>query len=341
MSVGIVSYGAYIPRLRIRVDEIARVWGEDVERVKRGLGVEEKSVADMDEDATTMGVEASRYALERVKVDPKLIDAVYVGSESHPYAVKPTSTIVAEAIGAKTSIMASDTEFACKAGTAAMQICMGMVEAGHIRYGLAVGTDKSQAAPGDALEYTASSGAAAFILGRDNLLAEIEGTFSFTTDTPDFWRRDGARYPSHGGRFTGEPAYFKHVIGATKGLMERLGTNPDDYDFLVLHQPNGKFPVQAAMEMGFRREQVLPTLVVGKIGNAYSASSLLGLCKILDGCRGGERILMTSYGSGAGSDSFSIRVLREAPRGIPTVDEMISMAKYIDYSRYIRCCEMI
>jgi len=206
MSVGIVGYGGYVPRFRIKAEEIARVWGEDGKRMSGGLNVYEKSVPGMDEDAATIAVEAARNAVQHASISPQEIGALYIGSESHPYAVKPTATIVAEAIMATPDLMAADLEFACKAGTAGIQMCMGLVKAGMLKYGMAIGTDTSQSRPGDVLEYTASAGGAAYIIGGENLVAEILDTYSFTTDTPDFWRRDSAEFPSHGGRFTGAPA---------------------------------------------------------------------------------------------------------------------------------------
>ncbi|RLJ07561.1 MAG: hydroxymethylglutaryl-CoA synthase, partial [Candidatus Aenigmatarchaeota archaeon] len=127
MSTGIVGYGAYIPRLRIKAEEIAKVWGADEESIKRLVG--EKSVPEIDEDATTIAVEASRDAIQRAGINPEKIGAVYVGSESHPYAVKPTASIVAEAVGATPNLTAADLEFACKAGTAGFQAAMGLIEA--------------------------------------------------------------------------------------------------------------------------------------------------------------------------------------------------------------------
>ena len=252
LASGIVSYGVYIPRYRIRVSEIARVWG-DSDDISSGLRVFEKSVPDLDEDAVTIAVEAARNALMRADLDPCRIGAIYVGSESHPYAVKPTGTIVGEAICSSSTFTAADFEFACKAGTAAIQACLGLVASNMIDLGLAIGSDVSQGAPGDMLEYTAAAGGAAYIIGSRDLAAEIDGIYSFTTDTPDFWRREGMPYPEHSGRFTGEPAYFKHVTSAATGLMERLGTNPSDYDYAVFHQPNGKFPVRVARKLGFTK----------------------------------------------------------------------------------------
>jgi len=337
MSTGIVGYGAYIPRLRIKAEEIAKVWGADKESIKRLVG--EKSVPEIDEDATTIAVEASRDAIQRAGINPEKIGAVYVGSESHPYAVKPTASIVAEAVGATPNLTAADLEFACKAGTAGFQAAMGLIEAGRIEYGLVIGADTSQGKPGDALEYTASAGAGAYVLGKKNLVAEIEDTFSFTTDTPDFWRRDGEEFPRHAGRFTGDPAYFRHVISCTKGMMEKLGLNVSDYDYFIFHEPNEKFPLTVAKILGIPKEKILPGLLVPYIGNTYSGNVPLGLAAVLDQAKPGERILATSYGSGAGSDSFSIVVkegIEEKRKKGRLVWDMINDKVYIDYATYAR-----
>ena len=342
MTVGIVSYGAYVPRYRIKIEDIASVWGDDVKSLIGGLRVYEKSVPDMDEDTVTISVSAARSALNKTDIDPERIGAVYTGSESHPYAVKPTSAIVAEAISATPNLTAADLEFACKAGTAGIQMCMGLVESEMVDLGLAVGADVAQGAPNDALEYTAAAGGSAYLIGKEgkvDLAAIIEDTVSFTTDTPDFWRREGMDYPEHGGRFTGEPAYFKHVTGAANSLMDKMGTKPDDYDYAVFHQPNGKFPVRVAKILGFTQEQIEPGLVVPRLGNTYSGSCLMGLSATLDIAKPGDRIFVTSFGSGAGSDAFSIKVTEhiEKIRGSePTVEEMLANPIYLNYAQYAK-----
>lgn len=338
MSIGIVGYGAYIPRFRITVDEIARVWGDDAENIKKGLMITEKSVPDIDEDTVTISTEAGRNALLRAGINPVDIGALYIGSESHPYAVKPSGTVVAEALGLGESLMLADFEFACKAGTAAMQCCYGLVKSGEIKHGMAIGADTAQGRPGDALEYTAAAGGGAFIIGR-RPLAVMDGTYSFATDTSDFWRREGEDYPRHGARFTGKPAYFHHVISATKGLMDKLSLKPSDFAHAVFHMPNGKFPTTAAKELGLSSEQMKVGLVVTEVGNSYSGSSLVGLTAILDQAKPGERILITSYGSGAGADSFSFTVTEEilARRNMaqPT-SHYIENKENIDYGTYIK-----
>ena len=237
-------------------------------------------------------------------------------------------------------VMIADLEFACKAGTTAIQACMGLAESKMIKYGLAIGADTAQGRPNDALEFSAGSGGAAFIIGRDNLIAEIEGTYSYTTDTPDFWRRQHAEYPRHGGRFTAEPAYFKHVMAAAKGMMDRSGTTPKDFDYFVPHQPNGKFPARVAKMLGFEMAKLVPGLITPHIGNTYSGSSMVGLAGVLDVARPGERILLVSYGSGAGSDAFTIKVTKhieeKGKRQEVPIMEQIKDKCYVNYAIYAK-----
>lgn len=334
--VGIIGYGAYVPRYRLPSSEVARIWAGGA----RGGPVKEKSVPGLDEDVITMSIEAARNALLRAEIDPAELRAVWVGSESHPYSVKPTSTVVAEAIGAVPSIQAGDWEFACKAGTEAMVAAISMVGARMGRYALAIGMDTAQGRPGDELEYTAAAGGAAYILGpADEALAVIEGSYSYVTDTPDFWRRADQRYPSHGQRFTGEPAYFKHITEAGLTLMEGLGSTPADYKYCVFHQPNTKFPQRAAKLLGFTPEQNKTGLLSPVIGNTYAGAALIGLTAILDEAQPGDRILMVSFGSGAGSDAFSLHVTDKLPerqnKAIKT-QEYIARRTEVDYGTYVR-----
>ena len=344
-KIGIVSYGANIPRWRIKTEDIASVWGKDGKTISKGLGINEKSVPSIDQDTATISVEAARAALKRCSINPQDIGAIYIGSESHPYAVKPTGTIVGEAIGATPDLMVADYEFACKAGTAAIQSCTALVKAEMIKYGLAVGADTSQAAPGDALEYSASAGGAAFIIGKDNVIANINHTCSFTSDTPDFWRRAQRKYPAHGGRFTGAPAYFRHITNCATNLMQIAGTKPEDYDYAIFHQPNGKFPVSVAKKLGFTFDQIKQGLLVPYIGNTYSGASLVGLASVLDVAKPGDRIFLTSYGSGAGSDGFDISVTEKmndlSRENVPSVFQMVEDKEYIDYGTYAKVTDIL
>lgn len=344
-KVGIVSYGSCVPKYRITVEEISKQWGTNAENYKKGLGLTEKTVPGLDEDTVTLAVNASKQAYGRVGESRK-IGSIYVGSESHPYAVKPTASIVGESLGIGENWTGADLEFACKAGTAGLQIIVSQVESGWVENGLAVGSDTAQGAPGDALEYSAGAGAAAFIVGSENVIASIEHMCSVTTDTPDFWRREKQEYPKHGSRFTGEPAYFKHVVSSTKRLLSETDSKVSDFDHIIFHMPNGKFPLTVAKILNVGIEQLKSGFVVKKIGNTYSACSMLGLVSVLDKCKPGEKILLTSYGSGAGSDSFYIKIneditsfrenIKKYREFDKTFEEQIENKIYLTYGQYIR-----
>jgi hydroxymethylglutaryl-CoA synthase len=349
--VGIISYGTYIPKYRIKTVDIANFWNKqsfpssnderkNEEEIKKRFGLLEKSVASIDEDATTLAVESALVAIESGKIKLEDIKALSVGSESHPYAVKPTSTIVGEILGIPHNYLAIDTQFACKAATAAMRLISMMDELKEHKVGLVIGSDVAQAKPGDALEYTAASAAAAFVMGGGPVIADILSSTSYSSDTPDFWRRDGQKFPSHAGRFTGEAAYFSHIINASSHLLEKTETKPSDYDHVIFHMPNCKFPKEVAKKLGFSPKQLATGFKVEQIGNPYSASSLLGLAAVLDVAKPNQKIFLCSYGSGAGSDAFIIhttsRIVSYQINKKTKVSKQIENKEYIEYSDLIK-----
>ena len=182
--VGIITYGVYIPRYRIKVEEITRVWGANASDITGGLGVFEKSVPDMDEDAATIAVEAARNALIRRNVDPERSAPLYVGSESHPYAVKPTACTVGRGNWCHAEHDRSGLRVCLQGRNGRDPDLHGSGEERMITYGLAIGSDVSQGAPSDALEYTAAAGGAAFVIGNDDPIATIHHTCSFTSGHP-------------------------------------------------------------------------------------------------------------------------------------------------------------
>jgi hydroxymethylglutaryl-CoA synthase len=346
MKTGIIGYGVYIPKYRIKAEEIANAWNQNIQKIKSGLLIQEKSLPGSDEDSATIAVESSQNALARSNIDKTKIGAIYVGSESHPYAVKPTATIIGSALGIGNNYTAADMEFACKAGTAALQACVGLVKSSIISYGLAIGTDTAQAKPGDVLEYSASAASASFVIGNKEteIVATIDETLSLSSDTPDFWRRNKTSYPSHAGRFTGEPAYFTHTINTTKEILKKSSLSIPDFDHVIFHQPNGKFPMLAAKKLGVTKEQLEAGLLAPTIGNSYSACSLVGLCAVLDNAKPNQKILLVSYGSGSGSDAFVItttQLISKKQNLALTTNDYIKNKTYVSYEQYKKFLALI
>ncbi|HUJ84667.1 MAG TPA: hydroxymethylglutaryl-CoA synthase [Candidatus Acidoferrales bacterium] len=333
---GVVGYGVYASRFRIK---------------EAGL---ERAVPFVDEDSVTAAVEAGKLALIHSGVDNSLVGKVYVGSESNPYSVKPIASKVAQVLklgeedGDIQGVDAVDTEFACKAATSIFKDACALVSypRSGIKYAMAIGADNSQAAPrgcpGGELDTFVGYGGAAFIFGKNDVIAQMEGWYSCTSDTPDFWRRDGEPFPMHGGRFTGDPAYFKHVRKATSKLMERLKLKASDIGYFVAHQPNPQFPVRIAKELGFKEEQYLPGIMINKFGNTYSGCVPLSLAAVLDVAKPEELILVGSYGSGAGSDAYLLRTTsqlidkRKQQKANVRFQAENPFIEYVDYQTYRR-----
>jgi hydroxymethylglutaryl-CoA synthase len=339
---GIVGYGAYIPKYRIMNE------GRGV------LGVKERTLPFADEDTTTFSVEAGKRALIHTGLNSSFIKKCFVGSESPTYAVKPIMATVSQALELGEKFEGGffsggvDTQFACKAATDLFIDAAALVNfpAFDGEYVMVIGADNSQAAPGDALDHTVGAGATAFIFGRRDVIATLDHYVAYTSDTPDFYRREGEKYPKHGGRFTGQPAYFKHILTATKRLLEKANMNTDDINYAIAHTPNGIFPQRVLMQVGFTREQIEPNLIASKIGNLYSGSCPTSLAGVLDIANPGDKILMTAYGSGAGSDSYIFtvtkKILEKRERTIPLKEQIENPYRvYVDYTFYRKMKESL
>jgi hydroxymethylglutaryl-CoA synthase len=121
--------------------------------------------------------------------------------------------------------------------------------------------------------------------------------------------------------------------------MQELGWTSKDYNYVVLHQPNAKFPERAAAMLGFEKDQWKTGLLCPVVGNTYSGAAMLGLTAILDEAKPGDRILCVSFGSGAGSDAFSLLVtdrIEGKSRLSPTTQTYINRRTEIDYATYAR-----
>lgn len=281
---GIVGYGVYIPRLRLRVEDIWNLWVNPTDTdviIKKRRGLSEKAVTRWDEDSVTMAIYAAKSSLEIAGITPQELKAVYFGSCTNPYSSEAAGPVVAEALGTSPELFCADCQFATKSGTAALQICAALVTAGMIKYGLAIGSDalSRHVPPNDTLEYSASSGAAAFVLGKDKVIAEIEGIYSYTTLTPEYFRLTGERYIKHAASEDDEylTGYNRHIKKAVEGYLKKYNSKAKDFVYVALSQPDGQMAINVSKEIGFSEEQIRPGLLATDIGDCGSASPLLRL----------------------------------------------------------------
>lgn len=340
--VGIAGYGTWIPFMRVKVDEINRVWGNaSLGRIKNVLKLNERAVLQPNEDTITLGVGAAERALEHAAIDRSSVGAIFLGTCTNPYDSRPSVTLVQEALGLKNGVFSGDIQFAGKSGTTAMQVCLGLIKSGMVNTALAVGSDtiNRHACPGRFAEYSASAGAVAFVLGKDQIVAEIQATASYASELSDFFRVEGERYIQDigdGGKLypAFEVGLVDHTVKAAEALFQKTGLGPEDYDYVVFHQPYPAIPYEVGQRLGFKEGQIGPGVVSTQIGDCGAASSLLGLANILDSAQAGQRILIVSYGFGAGADALSIETtaLIEKKRPQLTVAQILANKSVVDYA---------
>jgi 2-acetylphloroglucinol acetyltransferase len=344
---GIIGYGAYIPFTRIKVEEIHKVWrNTSLEKLKNVLMVHERAVLQPNEDTITLAVAAAKEALSQSGMEREKIDAIFLGTCTNPYDSRPSVTILSEAIGSSPQFIGADIQFSGKSGTTAIQVCLGLINSGMAKAGLAVASDtiNRHTCPGRAYEYTASAGAAAFLLGREEPVAEIMGTISYASDLADFFRVEGERYIQNigaGGELfpAWEIGFVDHVQHASEALMSQLKLKPQDYRYAVFQQPYGFAPFTVGERLGFTKEQIEPGVVAPMIGDCGAASSLLGLVAVLDRAKKGDKIFLASYGFGAGSDALSLEAtsaLEAKRRKVPLSTYLLEKKSYVDYATACR-----
>jgi 2-acetylphloroglucinol acetyltransferase len=340
--VGIVSYGAYIPRRRIAVEETLRIWNNTLLSImKEQLLVSERVVLSPDEDTITMAVEAGRQALDRWGQPYQNIGGLFLGTCTNPYDSRPASTVLVEALGDNRRIHCADIQFSTKSGSSALHIARAMVLSGAANNIMALGSDtmNRHTAPGTFQEYVASSAAAAFILGSepDQIIAEVGPFNTVVSDLSDSFRLDGERYIRSGGLSTLESGVglFKHVSQAVTEYFKEYGYTAKDFDFVVFQQPVGVVPVALCFRLGFSMDQVIPGLIAYEIGDIGSASALVSLALTLDQARPGQKILLASHGFGTGADVTMLTVtenISQFKKTSPTVEEQLKRKDLVDYA---------
>ncbi len=341
MKSGIVSYGASVPYRRIAVKAILDVWGNSsLEILQQHLKLSERAVLFFDEDTNTLAIDAARNALEQLNESPKKLEAVYLGTGTNPWASNPSSTLVAEAIGAPGDIICSDLQFSGKSGTAAMVALLGLCESKMIERGLAIGSDtlNRHVSPGELYEYAASAAAAAFVIGSDQVVARVLGTSSQVSSLNDWFRLEGERFIKTSTSNIPDALRIglaEHVAPAVFALNAKVGLKPSDYTYAVFQQPYGFVPYMLAEILKLEPKQVALGAVADQIGDCGAASALLGLARVLDHAQSGDRILLASDGFGAGADAFAFEVTPEIKkrqgRGRP-VEALLSRKELVDYA---------
>ncbi|MBI5360688.1 MAG: hydroxymethylglutaryl-CoA synthase [Planctomycetes bacterium] len=341
MQTGIISYGTCIPKHRINVKDIFNVWRNVTPEIFDRMSLSERCVLLPDEDSVTMAVSSAQLALDRSGLARDKIGALVFGTCTNPFDTKASSTIILDALGLRNNIICYDLQFGTKSGSSAIIAAASLVESGMAEYAIAVGSDtlNRHFPPGTQMEYSASAGAFACVLGKKDLIAKIEGFTTYASDLSDYFRPEGERYIQLGGGWIGHVSNWgllEHTIPCSKELFAKLKLDPSkDFAGVALPQANGVQPMMVAGTLGLDMFLVMQSVLTPSIGNCGSASALIPLAKLFDYAGANERLFVCSYGCGAGADCLSIVTTPAIESKHPsknTVDEQIDDKILIDYA---------
>ena len=332
MAVGISGYGVYIPRLRIKKEEYAKAWGSF-----SAAGVAEKSVMGFDEDVLTAGAKVSRRALESVPIGPEKVSRFAFASTTAPYLEKLLSGTILVSVGIPNSVLTSDHTTSTRAGTEAMLTAFEHVMGNPTGKAVIAAADAPRASMWSPIEHPLGAGAAAFVLSSDNLIAELEGHASFASEHfgERFKPRDDPLIHDLNVKKFAEGSLISNTTKAGSALLKKLNRKPEEYQHVVIQQPDAKVPATVAARMQFTDAQLASSLISKNLGDLGAASVPLALASALDSAKVGDRIMVISYGSGAGSDALSFKVVGDR-RPVDKVQAETDRKEYIDYVKYLK-----
>jgi len=329
MMSGIIGYGAYVPKYRIKQQDVAIPWG--------GWAMGEKAVCGWDEDIISMAAEALDNAMKHSGVKAADVGALYMGTASSHMIETHLSPILAELHGLSPRASVLDFTGSVNAVGNAVSQCMMAIEAKRISCGVVVGTENRAVGPGSDGEVSFGAAAVAMVIGSEGTIADIEGVESYRTLFLDRWRNAKDPWVSNlfDQRFYRDDGYAKHIEEASKALMAKINRKTADYKLAIFPQVDSRVPGGAGKALGMKN--LFPDLT-GVIGDVGGVSPFLCMTGALDQAKPGERLLMSSYGSGTAT-AFSIVAndAIEKKRGkTRTLEQYIARKAYVDYPAYLR-----
>ncbi len=322
--VGIEAFGQYIPW-----------WRLDLSALGRGRG--ERAIAGFDEDSLTMGVAAGTNCLG--EIDRNTIGGLFFATTTSPYREKQISVTAAAALDFPPAIITADFCNSLRSGTTALQRAVETVIAGTVHRVLVIASDMRLPTPGSEFESTFGNGAAAFLVSRENIVAEYKDGYSVSDEIHDIWRSDEDRYVrSWEARFTRDAGYMRVLPDAISFFLKKARFSEKEISKLACYAPSENEHRSLMKKLGLQRSQIQDPLF-DRIGDTGTAFSLMQLASALESASPGEIILSAGYGSGA--DVCQWNVVRSYSPAVGLQSLLDSRRTLNDYRKYLRWRGMV
>lgn len=321
--VGIVSFGAYIPKWRMALNLIAKGM--------RG----ERAVAGFDEDSVTMAVSAAGNSLKGM--DRNTVGGLFFASTTFPYKEKQAANIVAAASDLRKDIFTVDVANTLRGGTSSFKLAADMVKAGSARNIVVVASDCRLGAPGSTFEQICGDGAGALVIGSTDVAVEIESSFSMYNQIIDVWRADEDKFiRSWDDRFGYSQGYVKTVQEGVKALLKEVNLDPKDFSKVVFYTPDLRRGSEVAIKLGFDPQTQLQDPLIGLMGNTGTAYSLMLLIATLEDAKPGDKILWAGYGDGCDVVVLKVNEQIEKLRNQRGIRKLLESKQYVeDYITFL------
>jgi hydroxymethylglutaryl-CoA synthase len=300
-DIGIVRYGAYMPKYLLERKFIAEAW--DFPSIPGGI-----SVSNNDEDSITMAVEASLDCLG--EIDPSTIDGLYFASTTPPYTEKQCAAVIANALDLRNDILTMDIMDSTRASSIAVARAYETIKAGNADLILVVAADEQKPMPESMYEYQYGDGAAALLIGNKNVVLSIIGYSSTADNVIGPWKRASDDYiRSFEGKHEGIYGYDRNMLAAFKALFEKLKVDPGTVRKAALYATDPRKAASIGKKIGFKSKAVegSPFLEFGNTGNAFS---LMTLMLAIKRANTDDLVAFGNYGDGA--DAFLLKVMDKA-----------------------------
>ena len=296
MSVGIHAFGGYVPRRRLQREVIAatNAWFNPG---LKGLGKGERSIANWDEDAVTMAVEAARDALGSTGRDGDVIQGLYLASTSLPFQDRQNAGIVAEALHLGHSLRTLAVTGSPRAGTSALVTALQAVAGGGGPV-LVVGAEKRRTKAASPLELTTGDGAAALLIAQGGGAARLLGHATETVDFVDHYRGQNQAFDYvWEERWVRDEGYLEIVPKAVVRALDAAAVEPGAVTHFCFPSAARRVAAMLASKLGIPAASVRDNLQ-GTCGEAGAAHPLLMLVHALEQARPGDKVLVTGFGQG-------------------------------------------
>lgn len=331
--VGITSIGCYIPYYFMQRSTIARAWGA---KGQKGT----KSIGNSDEDSITMAVEAA-YECFRF-VDKDKIDSMFYASTTAPYTEKNNSTLISTACNLRSEIHSADFAHSMRASISALRAAYNEVSTGNSKNVLMTAADIRMGYPKSSQEQSLGDGAAALVIGNEDVIAIIDCFSSCNNEIVDMWRNRNDKFVRNAEtRFALEEGYLSSMSEVIKDILQKSNLAIDVFSKVILSTQGPKDYVKLTKEFGISSVQLQENFMT-EVGNTGVAQPIMMLVDALENSKPGDRILLAAYGNGADAMIFTVTENVSKINGANSIRKYIdNRAEFNDYGRFLSFREII